>query len=237
MNRVVMTGFAVAYPGFTLGPLDLALAAGERVALVGPNGAGKSTALKGMVGLLPEYRGSVRFQGAEVGEDAPGVRSRVGVLPEKLLGFGWMSVQEHLDFLAEFHPTWDRDYAADLTRRVDLPPATKLANLSKGMSVKLSLVAAEAYRPPLLLLDEPTSGLDPVMRTEVLDLINECAPRDGDRTVLFSSHILEDIEAVADRVLILRDGRLIEDAEVGDLRERHPGVPLSRVILEKLTHA
>lgn len=236
MQRVVLSDFTVEYPAFTLGPLNLALDAGERVALVGPNGAGKSTTLKGMVGLLPEYGGSVAFDGAEVRQLGADVRARVGVLPERVMGFGWMTVAEHLDFLASFYPTWDADYAAALAARLALPGDTKLANLSKGNGVKLSLVAAEAYRPMLLLLDEPTSGLDPVMRTDVLDIIHACAPRGGDRTVLFSSHILEDIEEAADRVLILREGRLLVDASVDELRDGNPGAPLSHTIKERLAH-
>lgn len=236
MQRAVMTDFTVSYPTFTLGPVSLTLAPGEHVALVGPNGAGKSTTLRGLVGLIPEHGGSVVFEGRDPREAGPGVRGRIGVLPEKVMGFGWMTVAEHLSFLAPFYPTWDAPYAQELARRLDLPLETKLANLSKGNGVKLSLVAAEAYRPPLLLLDEPTSGLDPVMRTDVLDLIDECAPRDGDRTVLFSSHILEDIEAAADRVLILREGRLLVDASVDDLRATHPERPLSHTIRERLAH-
>jgi ABC-2 type transport system ATP-binding protein len=153
------------------------------------------------------------------------------------MGFGWMTVREHLAFLAPFYPTWDSDYAAALAARLQLPLDTKLANLSRGNGVKLSLVAAESYRPPLLLLDEPTSGLDPVMRTDVLALVDECAPRTGPRAVLFSSHILEDIEAVADRVLILRNGELVLDASVADLLESEGGRPLTQVLREHLVHA
>lgn len=236
MQRVALTGFTVAYPAFTLGPLDLSLARGERIALVGPNGAGKSTTLKGIVGLLPEYGGSVTLDGVEVRDAGTDIRKRIGVLPERVLGFGWMTVREHLAFLARFYPDWDAGYASELTRRMDLPGDTKLANLSKGNGVKLSLVAAEAYRPPLLLLDEPTSGLDPVMRNEVLRIIEECAPREGGRTVVFSSHILEDIEAVADRVVILRNGRILLDSGVDQLRAGKPGLPLSKTIMEHLTN-
>ncbi|HKJ01784.1 MAG TPA: ABC transporter ATP-binding protein [Longimicrobiales bacterium] len=236
MQPVVMSDFTVEYPEFTLGPLDLSLDRGERVALVGPNGAGKSTTLKGLVGLLPRYGGSVTFDGTELRDAGAEVRARIGVLPERVLGFGWMTVTEHLDFLASFYPTWDFRYAAELAQRLELPESTKVADLSKGNGVKLSLVAAEAYRPPLLLLDEPTSGLDPVMRTEVLDLIEECAPRDGDRTVVFSSHILEDIEAAADRVVMLREGRLLMDASVVELRAGNPGASLSQTLRERLAH-
>lgn len=236
MHSVVMKDFTVEYPTFTLGPVTLTLARGERIALVGPNGAGKSTLLRGLVGLLPNARGSVTFDGVEVGEGGAEARRGIGVLHEKVMGFGWMTVADHLAFVAPFYPTWDASYAADLLRRLEVPPTTKLANLSKGMGVKLSLVAAEAYRPQLLLLDEPTSGLDPVMRAEILELIATCAPLGGDRTVVFSSHILEDVETVAERVLMLREGLLLLDASVSDLRNVKPGGGLARTLLERLSH-
>jgi ABC-2 type transport system ATP-binding protein len=231
-----MKNFTVEYPTFTLGPVTLTLSRGERIALVGPNGAGKSTLLKGLVGLLPRARGSVIFDGVEVGEGGAEARRGIGVLHEKVMGFGWMTVAQHLAFLAPFYPTWDASYAADLLRCLDLPPTTKLANLSKGMGVKLSLVAAEAHRPGLLLLDEPTSGLDPVMRTDVLEFIATWAPRHGDRAVVFSSHILEDIEAIADRVVLVRRGRILLDAPVAELQDQQPGGSLARTILERLSH-
>ena len=231
-----MTDFTVTYPTFTLGPVSLTLAPGERVALVGPNGAGKSTTLQGLVGLLPAYEGSVTFEGQELRAAGAQVRGRIGVLPERVMGFGWMTVRQHLAFLAQFYPTWDAGYSQALALRLELPQDTRLANLSRGNGVKLSLVAAESYRPPVLLLDEPTSGLDPVMRTDVLGVIRECTRRDGDRAVLFSSHILEDIEEAADRVLMLREGRVLVDASVRDLQAASPGRPLSQSIRERLAH-
>jgi len=232
---IELDAFAVAFPGFSLGPLSLTLRAGERVALVGPNGAGKSTTLRGIAGLLPQgYGGSVRVHGREVSGAGPGIRRTVGLLPERLGGFGWMSVREHLAFLRAFHPTWDDAWATELAERLELPIRTKLANLSKGMRVKLSLVSVEAFRPPVLLLDEPTSGIDPVMRRGLLALLQECAPAGGDRTVVFSSHILEDVDAVSDRVLLLREGILVGDESVAALRGCKDGASVSQTLLRRL---
>jgi ABC-2 type transport system ATP-binding protein len=227
----------VTYPGFDLGPITLEVAAGERVALVGANGAGKSTTLRVLGGLLPDYRGTAEIAGVEVRTALPLSRAQVGVLPERLLGFGWMSVTDHLRFLAAFYPTWDAAYAHDLRERLGLPGGTKLAQLSRGMQVKLSLVSAEAFRPPLLLLDEPTSSIDPIMRGEILDLIDGVAPPGSERTVIYSSHILEDVERIAGRVVVLKQGRLVEDTLVARLSRGAEGVSPARAIYQLLTDA
>ena len=216
---IALRDFSVTYPQFTLEPLSLTLGPGQAVALVGPNGAGKTTTLKAIAGRLHSpYRGTVLVDGADVQTVLPHIRTRIGIVPEELLGFRWMSVRQHLDFVRRFHPSWDREYERALLSRLALSEHAKLGALSKGMRVKLALVAAEAYRPSFLLLDEPTSGLDPVVRREVLDIIRECVPAGSDRVVIFSTHLLEDIEWLAERVLVLKDGLLCQDTTVAALR-------------------
>jgi len=224
--------------GFVLGPLSFTVRAGERVALVGANGAGKTTTFRAINGLLLNgVRGTVRVMGREVVEAGPELRERVGYLPEHIGGFGWMTVAEHLEFLSSFYPAWDSRRAEELRKRLDLPAGTKLANLSKGMQLKLGLVAAESHAPPILLLDEPTSGIDPVMREEILSLLIEHTRPEAGRAVVFSSHILEDVELVADRVLLLREGRLLGDLSVAELRTLRPAVPVSQQLVERLRTA
>ena len=225
---------SLSYPGFRLGPLTLSLGAGERVALLGANGAGKSTTLRVLAGRSREYGGRVRWWGRELRTLLPGIRGRFGVVPEGLLGFGWTTVDEHLRFLSEFHPGWDRAYEDELIERMELPRERRLSALSKGTKVKLSFVAAEAYRPPVLLLDEPTSGVDPVMRGQLLDLLDRCVPAGGRRTLIFSSHILEDVTRICDRILVLEDGRLVEDASRRELRERARAGSLSGFLEARL---
>lgn len=227
---VRLKGFSVRYPNFFLAPLDLDIQPGERVALIGANGAGKSTTLKAIAGRLRKYDGQVEIGDREVRSQLPGIRERIGFLPEKMRGYGWMTVAEHLAFLSAFFPSWDHEYAQELLRRLDLPSDSKVGTLSKGMGVKLSMIAAEAHRPPVLLLDEPTSAIDPLMRGQLLAVVDECVPQDGERLVLFSSHILEDVEKIADRVVLIRRGRVVVDASVGELQRRDPGSPLSRIL-------
>lgn len=236
MSYVSLKSFSVRYPKFVLQPLDLEFRSGERIAIVGANGAGKSTMLRVIGGRWRDYQGRVEIGGKEVRARIPYIRAEIGFLPERPLGLGWMTVREHLDFLANFFPTWDRSYQEDLLRRLALPTNRKLGNLSKGMAVKLALVAAEAHRPPLLILDEPTSGIDPLMRGELIDLVKEAVPAGGNRLVLFSSHILEDVERIADRVILLREGKLVHDLAVDDLRNRDPGKPLSQLLYSALSY-
>jgi ABC-2 type transport system ATP-binding protein len=141
--------------------------------------------LKAIGGRLPDYGGEVRVNGIDLRLQLPEARRSIGYLPETLLGYGWMTIEQHLRFLAHFFPAWDVGYAAQLLKRLELPLEAKLGTLSKGMKVKLSFVAAEAYRPETLLLDEPTSGLDPIVRRDVIEVILDRVPRGGDRSVLF----------------------------------------------------
>jgi len=234
MPLVALRGFSVRYPAFTLEPLDLEFSAGERVAVVGANGAGKSTTLKAMAGQMLRYDGRIEIDGREIRETTPGVRASIGFLPETLAALGWMTVAGHLRFLSGFFPTWDERYAAELLDRLALPPEAKVGTLSKGMKVKLSLVAAEAHRPPLLLLDEPTSAIDPLMRGELLNVVDEYAPAGGDRLVVFSSHVLEDVEKIADRVVFLKNGRLIADRSVAEIESSDRSRPLHTLLYEIL---
>jgi ABC-2 type transport system ATP-binding protein len=214
---IELRDFAVRYPLFQLHPLDLTLAAGERIALVGPNGAGKTTVLRALSGRLPEYTGEVLFAGREARTLLPGLRESVGIMPDRVPGFTWMTVRQHLEFLARFYTGWDREYERELVDRLELPYAARLGRLSRGMQAKLAFIAAESFRPPVLLLDEPTSGLDPLMRRLLIDAVRESLARDAGRLVVFSTHILEDVEWLAERVLVLRDGRLRADRPAATL--------------------
>ncbi|MFI5233631.1 MAG: hypothetical protein ACHQSE_14080, partial [Gemmatimonadales bacterium] len=135
----------------------------------------------------------------------------------------------------EFYPSWDAEYAAHLADRLGVPLDQALGRLSKGTRVKASFVAAEAYRPSLLLLDEPTSGLDPAVRGELLGAILAAVDARADRVVLFSTHLLEDVEFVANRVLLLTNGVLQLDATVSDLRDAHRGTGLARILYAALS--
>lgn len=227
---IALRRFSVTYPAFTLAPLSLEFKPGERVAFVGPNGSGKTTTLRALAGRLKEYDGSILFDGLELRGLLPLGRRLIGLLPETLAGYGWMTVREHLAFLQDFYPSWDAAYATHLAERLCVPLDQSLGRLSKGTRVKVSFVSAEAYRPSLLLLDEPTSGLDPEVRGELLDTIRDSMNAQPERVVLFSTHLLEDVELIADRVLLLENGRLGLDATVAELRASHGNASIARTL-------
>jgi ABC-2 type transport system ATP-binding protein len=235
--KIALRQFSVKYPSFTLAPLSLEIHAGERVALVGPNGSGKTTTLRAIAGRLPGYDGFVLVNGQELRGQLPLARRDIGLLPETIAGYGWMTVREHLRFLAEFYPRWDAAYAAHLADRFDVPLDQAIGRLSKGTRVKASFIAAEAYRPSLLLLDEPTSGLDPAVRGELLSAILSSVDTQSERVVLFSTHLLEDVEFVANRVLLLSNGTLGLDASVSRLRAAHGGESLAKILYAALSRS
>jgi ABC-2 type transport system ATP-binding protein len=233
--RVDIRRVAVRYPAFSLGPLSLRIDAGERVALLGPNGSGKTTLLRALAGQLGQYEGSIMFAGNELRTRLPEVRQHLGVLPETLGAYGWMTCSEHLGFLRNFYPSWDTEYAIELAESLSLALTQRIDALSRGARVKLSFVAAEAFRPRLLLLDEPTTGLDPQSRGELLSAVVRASHLTPGRTVIFSTHILEDVERLADRVLQLRNGTLVDDASLGDYGNRYPGVSLAAALYRSTT--
>jgi len=198
--------------------LTLQVRSGEIFGLLGPNGAGKTTTLKMLVGLLHPDRGQIRLLGGPPGD--PAVRARIGFLPENPYFYDYLTAEEFLDFYARLQgiPHAERrECVRKSLERVGLEERgkTALRKFSKGMVQRLGLAQAIQHDPELVILDEPMSGLDPLGRREVRDLI--LSLRRAGRTVLFSSHILQDAEMICDRVAILRRGRLIALGELGDL--------------------
>jgi ABC-2 type transport system ATP-binding protein len=191
--------------------------AGQVHGLVGSNGAGKTTLLKHLLGLLRATTGSVRVFGLDPVRDPVGVLRRVGYLSEERELPEWMSVDELMRYTQAFHPTWDSSYARELLELFALDPAKKIKELSKGMRAQAGLIAAVAHRPELLILDEPSSGLDAVVRRDILDAIVRTVADDG-RTVIFSSHLLDEVERMSDHVTLIHQGRVALSGVLDDVR-------------------
>jgi ABC-2 type transport system ATP-binding protein len=210
--------------------VSLRATAGQVYGLVGANGAGKTTLIRHLLGLLRAHAGSVRVFGLDPVRDPVGVLSRVGYLSEERELPEWMRVDELMAYTHAFHPTWDASYARELLESFGLDPAKKVKALSKGMRAQAGLIAAVAHRPQLLILDEPSSGLDVVVRRDVLDAIVRTVADDG-RTVLFSSHLLEEVERMSDHVTMLDGGRVTLSGALDDVRR---GYRRSRVRFSEL---
>ncbi len=208
--------------GDTLALDDICLAVprGGVFGLVGPNGSGKTTLIKHALGLLAPQSGSVRVFGRDPVADPVGVLARVGTLTEDNDLPGWMRVAEFFRYTRAFYPGWSDDYAAELQRAFALDANAKLKHLSNGQRARAGLVAALAYKPELLVLDEPSAGLDLLVRRDILGAIVRSVADEG-RTVLFSSHLLDEVECVADRVAMIHKGRIAFAAPLDELRATH----------------
>ena len=208
--------------------VDLDVAEGSVTALLGRNGIGKSTLLRILVGFHPASGGTARVLGLDPGRRGPEVRRLIGYVPDRMELPKWMSIADHFAFLEPFYPTWDRGLVSELLTRLELDAKAKIATLSKGQRAKHTLVAALAHRPELLLLDEPFSGLDPIVRHEVLTALMGHLREEG-RTVLVVSHSMSDVERIADRIVMLDDGRVTLDADLEDVQRRARRVAVSLV--------
>ena len=200
--------------------ISLSVPAGGVFGLVGENGAGKTTLIKHITGLLEAEAGSVRVFGLNPVADPVAVLGRIGYLSEHRNLPEWMRIRELLRYTQAFYPKWDVAYAEELRQQFALDPAAFCKNLSQGQRAKAGLLIAQAHRPELLLLDEPSSGLDPVVRRDILEAIVRIAADEG-RTVFFSSHLLDEIERVADRIAVMKSGRIVLSGTVDEIKNAH----------------
>jgi ABC-2 type transport system ATP-binding protein len=208
-----------------LDDVSLALPRGAVVGMVGENGAGKTTLIKHLLGSLRAQSGSVHVFGLDPVAEPVKVLSRIGYLSEEPDLPGWMRIHELIRYVSAFYATWDGAYAESLRREFGLDPQARVRELSKGQRARAGLLVALAYRPPLLLLDEPSSGLDPIVRRDILSAIIRTIADEG-RTVLFSSHLLAEVERVSDRIVMLKSGRIIFDGELADVKQAHSRMTL-----------
>src|SRR5215212_73746 len=203
-----------------LASVSLSVRRGAVYGLVGANGAGKTTLIKHVLGLLRAESGSVRVFGLDPVADPVGVLSRIGYLSEENDLPGWMRVEELIRYSSSFYPDWDDAYAEELRQTFALDRTAKIGNLSKGQKARAGLLIALAYRPELLVLDEPSSGLDPIVRRDILGAVMRTIAGEG-RTVLFSSHLLDEVEEVADHVTMIRQGTIVMSAPLADIKDAH----------------
>jgi ABC-2 type transport system ATP-binding protein len=203
-------------PTRALDGLDLEVRTGEVHGFLGPNGAGKTTTIRVLLGLLRADAGRVELLGGDPWRDAVALHRRLAYVPGDVALWPSLSGGEVIDLLGRLRGGLDPGRRAELLERFDLDPRKKARTYSKGNRQKVALVAALASDVELLLLDEPTSGLDPLMEARFREVIDE--ERDGGRTVLLSSHILAEAEALCDRVSIVREGRTVESGTLAELR-------------------
>jgi ABC-2 type transport system ATP-binding protein len=196
--------------------LDLTVAAGEVHGFLGPNGAGKTTTIRVLLGLIRAGGGTAWLLGGDPWQEATTLHRRLASVPGDVTLWPNLSGGEVIDLLGRLHGGLDEKRKAALLEKFELDPATRSRSYSKGNRQKVALVAAFSSGAELLILDEPTSGLDPLMEAVFRDCVNE--EREAGRTVLLSSHILAEVEALCERVTIIRAGRTVDSGDLADLR-------------------
>ena len=203
-----------------LDAVNISVPRGVVLGLVGENAAGKTTLIKHVLGLLVARTGRVEVFGLDPAADPVGVLGRIGYLSEDRDLPEWMRVRELMRYTQAFFPNWDEAYAEKLRETFDLDAQQKVKELSRGQRAQAGLLIALAHRPDLLVLDEASSGLDPVVRRDILAAIIRTVADEG-RTVLFSSHLLDEVERVADEVAMIHRGRIVLSASLENIKETH----------------
>ena len=198
--------------------LTLDVPAGEVTAFLGPNGAGKTTTIQTLMNLIQPTGGSVEVLGTDSKKLGPGQLRQIGYVSENMELPLWMTVRGFLKYCRPFYPEWDEDFANRLVKEFELPLNRKLRKLSRGMRMKAALIGGIAYRPKLVVLDEPFSGLDPLVRDEFIRGLLSLTGEEG-WTVFLSSHDIDEVERLADRVAVINAGQLRLNEKVGTLLE------------------
>ena len=223
MEQVVVTnGITKRFGDVTaLRDLDLEVQQGEIFGFLGPNGAGKTTAIRILLNLIRPDSGTAQIFGHDVGKREMQIKRRIGYLPGELSLYDNLNPRQLFTYLASLNDIEDISYAEDLAKRLNISNMDgKIGELSQGNKQKVGMVQALMHRPDLVILDEPTNALDPLIRAELYEILREA--RDNGMTVLFSSHVLAEAEAICDRVAIIRQGQLTRVGTITELKALAP---------------
>lgn len=218
---LVASALVHCYEGASvLNGIDLTLERGSVLGLIGRNGAGKSTLIRAMLGLLIPLSGEARVFGEPALRLSDAAKARIAYVPQQPEALAWLSARQMFDFLGRFYPRWDARFASSTLERWHISPGKLLGKLSPGERQRVDLIRALASQPELLVLDEPAAALDPVARRE---LLREVALRAGESgtTVLFSTHIMSDLERVASEIAFLHQGNVLMQCSVDETKERY----------------
>ena len=210
--------------------VNLNVSSGVVYALVRKNGVGKTTLLRTLLGLEKPTSGQSKVFGLDSQQNDWKIRQQVGYVADGLQMYEWMTVKEILWFVSRFYPTWDFAYQKQLTDQFALEDKEKIKNLSRGFKSKLLLTMAMSHRPKLLILDEATSGLDVAVRREFLDCIVDTVEQEG-HTVVISSHLLQDVERIADQIGFLHNGKIEKTYSVEELKSTFRKIQVSFDVL------
>ncbi|MDP4178738.1 MAG: ABC transporter ATP-binding protein [Bacillota bacterium] len=205
---------------FELNNVNFTLERGAIMGFVGENGAGKTTTLKLLLNSMAKTSGQIKIFGKDNVNDEVYIKSRIGYVPDEDYFLSNSTINNHAKALKVFYDNWNDEIFKQYTSKWNLPLNKKISEFSKGMKTKAMIALALSHEPELLILDEPTAGLDPMARIELLDLLREFSG-DGEKSVLFSTHITSDLDKVADYITLIHEGKIIESLSMDKLEEKY----------------
>jgi ABC-2 type transport system ATP-binding protein len=219
-NYLELKGVSKNFPGFKLNNINFSLPKGYIMGFVGPNGAGKTTTIQLILNMLKKESGDILVFGKDNMKSERVIKQDVGIVFDSVFYVDSWTVKDTEKAVSIFYEDWKHDVFEEMINRFDLPKGKKVRELSRGMQMKLMLACAFSHNAKLLILDEPTSGLDPVIRDEFLEILQEYI-KNGERSVLFSTHITTDLERVADYITLINKGNMIYTGSMEDLLDNY----------------
>ncbi|MBR4907141.1 MAG: ABC transporter ATP-binding protein [Clostridia bacterium] len=208
------------YPGFLLDGVSFDVEEGSIMGFIGRNGAGKTTTIKSVLNLVHADGGSVLFEGKDLWANETECKKQIGLVLGEFSFYKRKKLKTIAAVTKQFYPEWDEETYQTLLGRFSLDPEKKISELSQGMRVKFALALALSHRAKLLILDEPTSGLDPVSRDELLDIFRDII-EDGEHSILFSTHIISDLEKCADYITYIKGGKIVVSTDADSFKDAY----------------
>ena len=220
MNLLEVDSLRKEYPSFTLDDVSFSLEPGYIMGFIGRNGAGKTTTMKAMLNLIHRDGGSVMINGIDFYENENACKQQIGFVMGEFNCYTHSKLSVIADVAKRFYDEWDEKAYKRFLERFELDERKKVSELSAGMRVKFALALGLSHNARLLILDEPTSGLDPVSRDDLLDVFRSVI-EDGSRSILFSTHIISDLEKCADRILYIKKGKILAEDDVESFKSKY----------------
>ena len=219
-NAIEIKGVTKKYSGFTLDNISFNVPKGSIMGFIGQNGAGKTTTIRSLLNIVSIDEGEIKLLGMDYLKDEQEIKERISVVFDELPFHDVFNAKDMARIFEGIYPRWDNAVYSQYLDRFGLPPKKKIGEFSKGMKMKLQIACALSHNAELLIMDEATTGLDPVVRDEILHIFMEYL-RDGERSILMSSHITSDLEKIADSVTFIDKGRLLISGYKNDILEAH----------------
>ena len=219
-NILEVTGLEKKYENFKLKGIDFSLPEGCITGFIGINGAGKTTTINSILDIIHRDRGNIKFFGKSLAGNEKEIKNRIGIVFDDGYFYDELSMEEMKSIIAPSYSRWSDKCYRDYMERFSLDPNQRIETLSKGMKMKFSLVLALSHQADLLIMDEPTSGLDPLMRSQFLEILKEYM-KEGGKGALFSTHIVSDLEKIADLLILIDNGEILLKEEKDILLDKY----------------